>query len=173
MRDRIKDSIPYVSLFIAIITAGALVWNGYEAREHYRKIVRPMVIPYVTSSLMDGRPGIFLRNEGLGSAKIKYKRVVLDGDTASMKDVLLKMVGEEIVSQRGGGFVMDLGAGGSYLGKGGEKEILVLDSDSVLKIKEFDTFIHDRVNIYYQWCSTYGECYDSCTAKNVCPESGP
>ena len=139
MRDEIKGLIPYVSLLVAIVTAYALIWSGYETREHYRKIVRPMVIPYVTSSSLDGRPGIFLKNEGLGSAKINFKRVTLDGDTVSILSVIPQMVAEGIVVSRGKGFVMDLDAGGSYLREGGEKAILVMDSDSVLQIKEFNT----------------------------------
>ncbi len=112
MTDRIKNLMPYVSLLVAIVTAYALVWNGCENRKHYRRIVRPMVLPDVTTGKLDEGWGIFLKNEGVGPAEINYNAVTLDGRRISILDVVPQMIKEGIVSPDSNFSVLDLNAGG-------------------------------------------------------------
>ena len=166
--NRIKSSIPYVSLLVAIITACALIWNGHLTRKHYELIVKPMVLAEVTSSPLNGKLGIYLKNEGAGPAEINYKSVTLDGHTVSIFDAASQMLKEGIISSDSGVSVRDLNTG-SYLKEGAEKSILVIDPKSVVQAAKFDDFIHCRINISYQWCSLYDECVDSDTAKQCAP----
>ena len=130
--NRIKSSIPYVGLFLSIVTAVALIWNVREAREHYRRIVKPMVLADVTTGKLNEGWGIFLKNEGTGPAVINYNAVTLDGRRISILDVVPQMIKEGIVSPDSNFSVLDLNAMGSYLKDGAKKTILVFDPKAVV-----------------------------------------
>lgn len=170
MTNRIKSSIPYVSLLVAVVTAVALIWNGYISREHYRRIVKPMVIPHITSSPLDEKWGIFLKNEGSGPATVSYDSVTLDGRTSSIPNVLSQMKNEGVVSPTPNVSMLDLNLK-SYFKEGTKNTILAFDPESVepSALKKFHDFVHCRINVCYQWCSVYDECEYSCTAKRCIP----
>ena len=165
-----KNLIPYVSLFVAVVTVGALIWNGCEARVHYRQIVTPLVLAQVTSSPLDGKLGIFLRNEGIGPAEINYLSATLDGHPMSLEKISLQMIKEGVVFPEGSNILWS-SLSRSYLKEGAEISILAFTPKAVVPSaqEEFDAFIHHRIDIRYQWCSVYDKCIDSCTALQCVP----
>lgn len=160
-----KEAIPYVSLVISIITAIALIWSSYGTREHYRLVVKPMVLPDVISSSLDKKLGIYLKNEGAGPAKINFRGVVLDGRSSSILAVISQMKKEGVLIPPYKGARLNLSRG-SYLREGGKKLILAFDPKSVEKsaLNKFDRFVHHRIEIHYESCSVYKKCEPSCTA---------
>ena len=107
LMDRIKSLTPCLPLFLSIVTACALIWSAYIAgenhklaEEHYKQIVQPLLLAQVTNSPLDGKLGIFLKNEGIGPAIINYKAMTLDGRLSSPEKVLSQMTEEGVIIPR-------------------------------------------------------------------------
>ena len=143
-----------------------MIEQGEETEAHYRKIVTPMVLPQVSDDDTDETWGMFLRNVGIGPAEINYQGVVLDGQLVEMSDAVNQMRVEGALGQDPKGSSLGL-RNGSSLGVGDTKRLLQIDPTSLgedAKAK-FRQFIHDRIDIRFQWCSVYDECEDGRTQE--------
>ena len=160
--------IALCALVVSIVTAWSLVVQGIESRNHYQKTVTPMVLADVSSNPVDGTWGIFLKNEGIGPAVINYESVTVDGQTSDWPTVLSKMRAEGALGAQTKVGYAGLRSG-SYLGAGQRKMILEVDPmslDASARTKLHD-FIHERIDVRFEWCSVYDECEDGCT-KEAC-----
>ena len=161
-RGNITLFLSILAAIVSIVTAVALIWNGYENRKHYKLIVSPMVDTYISSNLLDGNSGIFIMNEGTGPAKIKFKRIFLDGQASTHEKIMQQMMEEGIIySETSSSLTFQTFS----LKEGTKQGILRFSYESVKPSarRRFRDFIHCRVDLHYEWCSVYGDCTDEKT----------
>ena len=179
-----KKVIPYAALAISAFTIAALVWQGLEARKHFRKSVVPQVNTYTTNLAQDENWGLFLQNQGLGPAKITLQRMTscddedLKGGSPQVNHCRNEMTPDEVVERIGHhGFVYDTNhiirremKEEFFLEAGAKTPILVVSQRNIKKerlrdaMKFFRWLVNHKINLEYQWCSLYDECIDDCTA---------
>ena len=162
-----RHFIPYIALTVSVITATVLIWQGFETRSHYRKIVSPQVVTYTTNAAQENTWGIFLQNEGVGPALIKLHKMTIDGTEKGPVDILEQMIQEDFIKQ-GHPAVRRVMNEELVLKEGAKTPILAFIAKGVnpKKIDEFERLINERINLRYRWCSVYDECVESCTALN-------
>lgn len=167
-----RGIIAGLAFVISVITALVLVWNGIETRSHYRKIIAPQVMPYITVSPSETEWGIFLRNHGSGPATITLEEMFIDGEVTDPIEVVKQAVQEQIVTWKEElRPVRRLMGEKLFLKEGGESRILVFHPDTVPlgMYRKFEQFVHDRVDVKYTWCSVYNECQSACTSISCTP----
>ncbi|MXZ47696.1 MAG: hypothetical protein F4Z13_00360 [Candidatus Dadabacteria bacterium] len=161
-RKNIALFLPMLAVIVSIVTAGALIWNGYENRKHYKLIVSPMVDTYISSNLLDDDSGIFIVNKGIGPAKINFKKIFLDGQASTPEKIMQQMIEEGIIYS---GTSSSLTFQTFSLKEGTKQGILRFSYKSVKPSaqRRFRDFIHCRLDLHYEWCSVYGDCTDEKT----------
>ena len=162
-----RHFIPYIAIAISVITAAVLIWQGFETRSHYRKIVSPQVVTYTTNTEQEDTWGIFLQNEGGGPALIKLHKMTIDGMEKEPVDILDQMIQEKVINQKYPAVLRVMNEE-LVLKEGAKTPILAFISIGVYsqKVDEFEKLINERINLRYRWCSVYDECVESCTALN-------
>ena len=159
--------IPYIALTVSVITAAVLIWQGFETRNHYRKIVSPQVVTYTTNTVQETTWGIFLQNEGVGPALIKLHKMTIDGKNKAPVDILDQVIKEDFIKPKHPA-VRRVMNEELVLKAGAKTPILAFIAIGVnpKKIDEFERLINKRINLHYRWCSVYNECVEACTALN-------
>ena len=162
-----KVIISYIALFVSIVTASVVIWQGFEQRNYYRKVVSPFIIPYTTYTPYEKEWGISLQNEGLGPAVITFHKMTIDNMEKSPEDILDQMIEEDVIEHKGR-TVRRLMGDKPVLKAGSKTPILIFHPLDVNpnKIGQFGTLINRRINLIYSWCDVYGACQKSCTAFN-------
>ena len=162
--------VAWGGLIVAVIAVLISAWQTYETRKHYghtanetrkhyRYMATPLVLSYVTDDPLEKTWGIFLRNVGVGPAKINYKAVMLDGKPTDMKTIVAWMIQEGALPPKPNGSYLGLKQG-SYLGVGDTKGLLKVSPESLepSALEKFRAFIHQRIDIRLDACSVYEEC---------------
>lgn len=157
MESRTRDGfIAWAGLGVAFIAILIAAYTARETRQHNRYLATPFVLPYVTNAPEDETWGIFLRNVGVGPAKINYRAVLLDGKPIDMKTLIRHMGQEGALSPETASY-QGLKQG-SYLGVGETKLLLTVPRGSPPNVEKFGAFIHQRIDIRLDACSVYDEC---------------
>ena len=130
-----------------------------QQRDHYRLTIKPRLVFSEQFSDRLGQVGLFLKNEGMGPAVIKYTghgtRLLQGGSPGgavpinSLRDIVTR-VGLDKVP-------ITMGAPSRYLSPGKRLPIIALATDH--SKKQFNVFVEAMSNLLYyvEYCSTYDE----------------
>ena len=157
--------VPYIALAVSIVTAGILIWQGFETRDHYRRVVSPQVLAYTTNAVQNDPWGIFLQNEGAGPAFVKLHRMTIDGVEKDPVDILNQIIAEKIIKDTNSPIRRLMGEN-LVLKEGAITPIIAFVPAEVNpdKITDFQELINHRIDLKYRWCSVYNDCTEACTA---------
>ena len=161
----LKTWAPYFALAVSLVVVGISIWQGFETRQHNRKMVMPQIITFTTNDPFNTDWGIFLQNEGLGPAFIDFHKVTLDGKEMTGFEIIDQLIQEGFINSRDYA-VTRLFDEGLVLKAGAKTPVLIFDSQKLNteKAHMFLDLINERINVEYIWCSVYDECEAGCSS---------
>lgn len=160
----------FSALAISVITAIGLILQIYETKIFYKQSLAPLVFPYVTDSTHEQQIGIFLKNHGGGPGIVTIKRILFDGKRKSLRNIVVAALRRELIEEDAHTTPLARKPGETFAMENGRTVSLlsfptsIVDTSNLSKRREFQQFIHQRINIEYEWCSIYGECFEHCTS---------
>ena len=167
-----RDRMSIWALAISILTALVLILHGYETKRFYRNSLLPLVWPFVTDSKSEDNVGIFLINHGAGSGFVTIHEYFLDGQKSTPESIVHEMEKRCFIEQTDDHTAVRRMPGETFPMAGGRRVNVLTFPNSIVHVygaerqKEFQEFIHDKINVKYQWCSIYGECFSHCTSTS-------
>ena len=163
----------FVALGLSILTAIVLIWQGYETRTYYRLTLSPIVTPYVTDSYHEEMVGIFLKNQGPGPGVVTIIGVFLDGNPTRPYDIIQKIAKDGLFNSQSDQVPVHRKCGEEFsMAEDRTVRLLAFPIDLVRsndldERRNFQNFIHERIDFKYKWCSVYDKCY-SCSTATTC-----
>lgn len=153
----------YVPLFISVLALVTSVYSAMQTRLHDRLSARPFI--YFSRVLDAGANelGLFLANDGLGSATVSNMRVYFDEKRVnSFDEISEKILNMNILSQTTPGWDYD-GSFDTVLRSGAVLKLYHTSRSNVQNVRSFRTIIRQRLFIIVYICSMYNECNYTCT----------
>ena len=168
-----------VSFFVMSTALCALMlswWQVHLAQTHNRLSTRPLINidTAVTrpgaEALSEDEEGIYLRNKGLGPARVKSMTYFLDkvrltppagqadADFFGMEKITSDLVAAGVLK----GPATDAPEVDEYIKENDQIKLLSVKSANVLKRAEWVTFLDNRFGMMITYCSIYEECWTRC-----------
>jgi hypothetical protein len=168
-----------VSFFVMSTALCALVlswWQVHLSQKHYRLSTQPSInIGTVAKrpnaqSAADDDEGLYLRNKGLGPARVKsivyfvdMARVAPAAGQPEAEFFALENIANDLVTS---GVVKSLATDapevGDYIKENDQIKLLTVKSSNVVKRDAWLAFLDKRVGMMITYCSIYEECWASC-----------
>lgn len=162
-QEKLRDYRFWLPLSIALLAAGFSGLQWYEAHQHKRLQIRPLLNFYIQDDETDKIVGMRIDNNGPGTAVIK--RITYFVDHRSMADAYEALSHSKLNPDLNHGIEFEEG---DALGGGQTAWLFDYRTKDNKDKARFSEFLNEHLTAEVTYCSVDDECWKKCSRRGYC-----